>query len=202
VAVAAATALVAALVPFPAALVRLTTLRVGLGDAVAVTAPATAVAAAAALLVALRVLVVLRVLGALSLVAVALRSLVALVLVAALVAALLCLRGLVALLTTRLVGLRRLALGGSSFGASFRGASSFGTSFLGASFRGALLPPPWAALIAATRSAFFIPAALMPRPPATCLSSGSSMPLSPLPCVVFSVVSVMRGPSPGGGPYG
>ena len=42
-----------------------------------------------------------------------------------------------------------------------------------------LWPPPWAALIASTRSPLRMPVALMPSPPASCLSSGSSMAFRP-----------------------
>ena len=40
-------------------------------------------------------------------------------------------------------------------------------------------PPPWAALMASIRSPLRIPVALMPSPPASCLSSGSSMAFRP-----------------------
>ena len=43
-----------------------------------------------------------------------------------------------------------------------------------------LRAPPWAALMASIRSPLRIPVALMPSPPASCLSSGSSIAFRPL----------------------
>ena len=43
----------------------------------------------------------------------------------------------------------------------------------------ALWPPPWAVLMASMRAPLRIPVALMPSPPASCLSSGSNMAFRP-----------------------
>ena len=68
-----------------------------------------------------------------------------------------------------------------------------------------LWPPPWAVLMASMRAPLRIPVALMPSPPASCLSSGSNMAFRPplrapdasAPVAgAVSVVWFIRGPSP------
>ena len=77
-------------------------------------------------------------------------------------------------------GVGRAVGGTSCLRPTCSGASRFGDSLRGAV--GALWPPDWAARMASTSWAFFmLPAPLIPRPPAICLSSGSSLLLSPPP---------------------
>jgi hypothetical protein len=79
-------------------------------------------------------------------------------------------------------------VGADWFGSDWVGADWFGADWAGADWAGADwagadgLAPDWAARIASTSCAFFIVRApLMPSPPAICLSSGSSLLLSPPP---------------------